>query len=70
MILDGLVKSMNDYWVKLSKQSNTASFSERLRYLDKHEIWLDSLNLHETSWILFADQDEHRSEPFGWPGIN
>ena len=68
--LDGLVKNMNDLWIKLSKQSNTATLSQRLRHLDKHEVWLDTLNLHETSWILFADKDPHKNESFGWPGIN
>jgi len=70
VILDGLVKNMNDFWIKLSKKSNTAPLPQRLQYLDKHEVWLDTLNLHETSWILFADKGSHRDESFGWPGIN
>jgi len=28
------------------------------------------MNLHETSWILFADKGSHRNESFGWPGIS
>lgn len=63
-------QSMNNLWIKLSKQSNTAILSERLCYLDIHEIWLDSMNLHETSWMLFADEDAHQNESFGWPSIN
>lgn len=60
---------MNDLWIALSKQSNTASVMERAQYFSYHEIWLDSMNLHETSWVLFADKGSHRNESFGWPGI-
>ena len=70
VVLDGLVESMNDKWVRLSKQSNTASLSRRLQYLDKHEVWLDTLNLHETCWILFAGDEIHINESFGWPRKN
>lgn len=67
MILDGLVKNMNDLWIELSKESNTTPLCRRLQHLDKHEVWLDTLNLHETSWMLFADKED---ESVGWPGIN
>ncbi len=68
--LGGLEQNMNNLWVRLSKQSNTSTLSDRMRYLSGHEIWLDSMNLHETSWILFADENTHQQESFGWPGIN
>ena len=68
--LDGLIKNMNDRWVRLSKETYFATLSQRLQYLDKHEVWLDALNLHETSWILFADRGSHRDESFGWPRKN
>ena len=58
---------MNDNWIELSKQSSFASFEERTLYLSNHECWLDTMNLHETSWILFAGQEIHNNEPFGWP---
>ncbi len=58
---------MNNNWVRLSKESNTASLSRRLQHLDKHEVWLDYMNLHETSWMLFADKVTHQQESFGWP---
>lgn len=32
-----------------------------------HEDWLDCLNLHETSWILFAWRDRAMKYDFGWP---
>ncbi len=59
---------MNNLWVRVSKQSNTSALSQRMHYFSGHEVWLDSMNLHETSWMLFADKGSHRNESFGWPG--
>ncbi|KKL17203.1 hypothetical protein LCGC14_2487920 [marine sediment metagenome] len=60
---------MNDNWVELSKKSNIATVKERSCYLSGHEIWLDYMNLHETSWMLFAGKDAHYNECFGWPRL-
>lgn len=61
---------MNEHWITCSKTAAAIESVSRAYFLDKHEIWLDRLNLHETCWMIFAGKEEHLTEPFGWPGIN
>jgi len=64
-ILDGPVKNMNDSWVRCSKiVAKDLREDKRIR---NHEDWLDCLNLHETSWMLFACTDYDFTYKFGWP---
>jgi len=57
---------MNDCWVTSSKMvAKDLREDERIR---NHEDWLDCLNLHETSWMLFACTDADIMYKFGWPG--
>lgn len=60
----GLEQNMNDEWVQCSK-AVVKDFDEHHDHT--HEDWLDSLNLHETSWILFVTIDDRVSGNFGWP---
>ncbi len=56
---------MNNEWVKFSDRSGEAEV-----FISDHEDWLDTLNLYETSWMLFVwNRDNSKSGDFGWPGI-
>ena len=57
---------MNDSWITCSKMlANDIRTHDQSSY--DHEDWLDCLNLHETSWILFAWRDRAMKYDFGWP---
>lgn len=57
---------MNDNWVRCSKIVVNNIRTDDQRICD-HEDWLDYLNLHETSWLLFAWGDRIHKHDFGWP---
>ena len=58
---------MNNDWIHCSKEVIKDLEGKRIC---SHEDWLDILNLHETSWMLFVAIDNRASCVFGWPGIN
>jgi len=64
-ILDGLGKNMNNDWIYCSREVVKDLEGKRVC---NHEDWLDILNLHETSWMLFVTIDGRASCEFGWPG--
>ena len=55
---------MNNAWIYCSK---AVIDDHRGFLLCDHERWLDTLNLHEISWMLFATIND-RDGGFGWPG--
>ncbi len=59
---------MNDSWVKCSKI--VATDRREHQRIRNHEDWLDCLNLHETSWMLFACTDDDIMYKFGWHDKN
>jgi len=61
--------SMNDEWIQRSREAVEHFKRDNKKNLS-HEDWLDYLNLHETSWILFVTIEDRVSSDFGWPGTN
>lgn len=57
---------MNNNWIRCSKITNVINMNDIAKQTQSynHEKWLDRLNLHETSWMLFVN----RRNRFGWPG--
>lgn len=57
---------MNNEWIyrskRIVKEHNLANDKDL-----SHEDWLDCMNLHETSWMLFVTIDYRDSYAFGWP---
>lgn len=58
---------MNNEWIQCSRLSIKEHKLDSDKYLS-HENWLDYLNLHETSWMLFVTIEGRNSYKFGWPG--
>lgn len=57
---------MNNEWIHCSKLLVEEHKLDDDKCLS-HEEWLDYLNLHETSWMLFATIGRRNSYVFGWP---